>query len=125
MNLDCILGGVNIQGQTIPFVENIIEGTTDNVTLNGTQYTDFMFQKRGWTINFKVRNEAQYNALRAVYNAQFSTNSYPNFSCVYYGVNSLPVRMQLNDKFIELDGCQIRDVEIKLTEKTSVITGGS
>jgi len=124
-NLDCTLGGVNIQGQTIPFVENIIEGATDLVTLDGSQYTDFMHQRRGWTINFKVRNESQYNALRAVYNSQFTTFTYPAFSCPYYGVNGVHVRMYLNDKFIQADGCQIRDVEIRLIEQSAVYTGSS
>lgn len=122
-NLDCTLGGVSIVGQTVPFIENLLEGSSDLVTLGGVQYTDFLYQRRGWTINYEVLNEADYNAIRAVYDAQFTDYEYPDFTCSYYGVTNSSVRMYLNDKVIEKDGCRIRQISIRVIER-SPIAGG-
>lgn len=122
-NLDCTLGGVSITGQTTPFIENLLEGSSDIVTLGGVQYTDFLYQRRGWTISYEVLNEADYDAIRAVYDLQFSDYEYPNFTCVYYDVVNSPVRMYLNNKIIEKDGCRIRKIEIKVIERSPIYGG--
>lgn len=117
------LGGVALEVPTIPLMENIIEGTTDVVTLDGTMNTDFMNLRRGWEINFKVLDETQYDALRAVYNSQFTTFDYPDFSFPLYNITDVPVRMYINDKNIQRDGCQLRDVQVKLIEQIAIYTG--
>lgn len=116
MNVTGTLGGVQLEEFTIPFNETPLENAVDVTTLDFTVYTDFVNQKREWELNWRVLDESQYNAIRAVYDTQFTTGVYPTFVVPYYGINS-KVRMYINAKNIQKDGCHIKDVQIRLLER--------
>lgn len=117
MNLTGTLGGLQLEAFVIPFIETPLENSQDNTTLDFTMYTDFINRKREWELNWKVLTEDQYDDLKAVYDSQFTTHTYPTFVVSYYSI-STPVRMYINPKDIQRDGCQIRDVQVRLVEET-------
>ena len=117
MNLTFSLDSLTLQVPTVPFLDQPLENATDIVTLGGDMYTDFISQRRSWKLRWAVLDETQYNNLKAIYDAQFSTSTYPTFVLPYYSINT-PVRMHINDKDIRKDGCQIRNVEIELIRST-------
>ncbi|HYH16807.1 MAG TPA: hypothetical protein VD794_16360 [Flavisolibacter sp.] len=55
--------------------------------------------------------KADYDAMRAIYNTQFTEYTYPLLSIPFYGVEDQPVRMYINEKNIwnncgDLEGVQ-------------------
>lgn len=111
------LGGLSLQPFNIPFEEKPLENAVDVMSLDSTLSTDFVNRRREWDIAWKVLTEDQYNDLKAVYDAQFSSGIYPTFIITYYSINT-PVRMYINEKDIRKDGCEIWNVKIKLVQKT-------
>lgn len=116
-NLNFTLGGVALEVPTIPFLDKPIENAADVLTLDGTIYTDFVNQRREWEISWGVLDEDEYDDLKAVYDSQFSTGDYPTFLLPYYSINT-PVRVYINDRDIRKDGCEYRNVRIRLVKQT-------
>lgn len=114
-NMTGTLGGVTIDNFTIPFLERSIENAADVVTLDGTMYTDFININKEWTINFEELCHADYDALRAVYDGQFSNGEYPTLVLPYLSIDA-SVRMWINEKNIQKDGTNVRGFQIRLRE---------
>lgn len=118
MNVTGTLDGLQLEPFTIPFLERQLENAQDITALDGTIYTDFINKKNQWELNWTILHEDQYNALKAVYDDQFSNATYPEFVCTYYSIDT-PVRMYINDKDVRKDGCWIRNVQVTLTQESS------
>lgn len=116
-NVEGTLGGLQLQPFTIPFTQSTLENAVDVTTLDFTTYTDFVNRKYAWELNWGKLDEADYDALIAIYDAMFTSSTYPTFICTYYSINT-PVRMQINDKDVRKDGCYILGVRVNLTQKT-------
>lgn len=82
------------------FINTPIERATDVETLDASMYTDFVAQVEAWTFNYQSLTQAQYDALRAVYDNQFTNYVYPLLSIPFYGLEDQPVRMYINEKNI-------------------------
>lgn len=117
MNITGTLGGLTLQPFTIPLLVTSLENAVDVTTLDFSIYTDFVNQKNQWELNWGKLDETDYNALKAVYDSQFSTGNYPTFVMPYYSVNTT-VRMYINEKDIRKDGCYILGVQVTLIEST-------
>lgn len=116
MNIEVVLDGVTLPTPHIPFINGYQENATDNITLDGTLYTDWVNQRRSWSLTWVQLSKAQYDQLRGIYNAQFTDNNYPVLEIDYYGI-SAPVKVTINDKNIWNDGECIRGVEVILREQ--------
>lgn len=105
----------------IPLSTDTIEGATDVETLDGNIYTDFIRQKRRWTIPYTILTEAQYDAIRAYYDQQFLTPwSYPLLTIPYFDITNVPVRMYLNVKEVWKDCGDVQNVVITLRESRQI-----
>lgn len=108
----------------IPITDDDIEGASDNTTLDGNVYTDFLYLKKKWKQSFKQMDNTTYQRLRGFYTRQFSTGVYPELSMTNLStnktlVNSQAVRMTLKDGgVINECGCR-RNVQIELRESTN------
>lgn len=99
------------------FISKNMELTTDNVTLNNVMYTDFSGNTfNQWTINYQSLTEAEYDAIRADYDAQFATNLYPVIDIPFYDVADQPARMYINEKDIWNNCGSVEGVEIVFRE---------
>lgn len=108
----------------IPITDDDIEGASDNTTLDGNVYTDFLYLKKKWKQSFKQMDNTTYRRLRGFYTRQFSTGVYPELSMTNLATNttlvsSQAVRMTLKDGgVINECGCR-RNVQIELRESTN------
>lgn len=99
-----------------PFIQTPIEKATDVEVLNGDVYTDFTAQNKKWEMGWASLTEDEYEAIRAIYDAQFTSLQYPTLTIPYYSVDHVPVRMYINDKDIWNNCGSIQGVQITLRE---------
>ena len=120
MSIIGYLNGVELPEFSTPFVENIIENAADVVTLDGTMHTDFVNQRQGFALRWDVLSLDDYEIIRTIYNSQFGTGEYPEFTCDYYDADNVPCRMYINDRDVRRMGCDVYDVEVKLIRSGSI-----
>ena len=110
------LNDVELKRLEVPFIEAPIDRAVDVETLDGNVTTDWTARKKEWRLSWQALSEAEYNQLRAIYDAQFTNNAYPLLTIDYYNIEDLPVRMTINDKDIRWWGKTIENVSITLRE---------
>lgn len=69
-----------------PIVDKDIEGAVDNVTLDGNQYTDYLYLKKQYIQKWAIMCPDGYDELRGFYTRQFENGEVPSYR-VYYGAN--------------------------------------
>ena len=69
-----------------PIVDKDIEGAVDNVTLDGNQYTDYLYLKKQYIQKWAIMCPDEYDELRGFYTRQFEEGEVPLYR-VYYGAN--------------------------------------
>lgn len=108
----------------IPITDNDVEGASDNTTLDGNVYTDFLYLKKVWKQSWKQMDNATYQRLRGFYTRQFSTGVYPELTMTDLLTNtalvtSQAVRMKLTDGGV-INECGFRrNVTIELRQSTN------
>lgn len=95
------------------FLHTPIENATDVQTLDGNIYTDFTNQKSEWQFNYDSLTEDEYNAIRAIYDSQFTLFEYPFLSVAHYSLSNQPVRMYINEKDIWNNCGAIQNVQLR------------
>ena len=112
--------GITLPKVSLPFIENVIENAGDVVTLDGTMHTDFVNQRQGFELNWSVMTLDEYEVLRGIYDSQYTTGDYPEFTCDYYDAEDVACRMYINDRDVRVMGCQVYDVKVKLIRSGSI-----
>lgn len=97
----------------IPIKDTDIEGASDNTTLNGNVYTDFLYIKKEYQNTFAWLSEEEYAILDGFYRRQFTNGKYPLMTMTELGVDNLPVRLNITNGGI-VDNCGTR-TNVKLT----------
>jgi hypothetical protein len=90
-----------------------------NITLDGTLYTDFINNRRAWVVGWEKLKAADYDVIRAIYNRQYTTENIPIVFLVEYGI-SAPMKVEISDRNIRLNGEIIEGVTITLLEQYAV-----
>lgn len=108
----------------IPITDNDVEGASDNTTLDGNVYTDFLYLKKVWKQSWKQMDNATYQRLRGFYTRQFSTGVYPELTMTDLLTNtalvtSQAVRMKLTDGGVINEYSCRRNVTIELRQSTN------
>jgi hypothetical protein len=117
-NIVITLGGIVLPVPT-KFIQISGQNATDNRTLDGTLYTDYINVNRSWDVSWNNLCEDDYNDLYAIFFDQFSSLTYPTLSVPYYGI-SVPVKVSINEKDIFWDGNQIKGIEVTLLEQYAI-----
>lgn len=68
----------------VPIVDKDIEGAVDNVTLDGNQYTDYLYLKKQYIQKWSIMCDEEYERLRGFYTRQFDEAEIPTYE-LYYG----------------------------------------
>ena len=68
----------------VPIVDKDIEGAVDNVTLDGNQYTDYLYLKKQFIQKWSLLCDDEYTRLRGFYTRQFENADVPSYR-LYYG----------------------------------------
>lgn len=98
------------------FLRTPIDVAVDVVPLSNDMYTDFFPNRRSlWTFNYESLTKAEYDALKAVYDSQFTANDYPTLVIPFYGVN-IVARMTINEQDIWNNCGDVQGVQITFRE---------
>lgn len=90
-----------------------------NVALDGTLYVDFYNNRRKWEINWDYLEPAEHNAIKALYNAQFTNETFTYFGVPALGIN-VPVYINIIDTNRKWNGSLIEGFGIILEEQYAV-----
>lgn len=97
-----------------------LENAMDVRTLDWNIYTDFINSKRQWTLRWDSLDQADYDALRAIYESQFTLFQYPTLDIAYYSIADVPVRISMNTKQVWNNCGAVQNVEITLRETAQI-----
>lgn len=114
----------NNAGTTVlPLYSTLKETTTpnesENITLDGTLYTDFINNRRSWLVGWEKLKAADYDTIRALYNAQYTSESVPIVQIPQYGITA-PMKLNISDRDIRLNGEIIEGFSLTLKEQYAV-----
>lgn len=99
-----------------PLTEEILESSTEVVTLDMNMYVDLFGTKRVWTIQWGYMSGDDYDILRGYYDRQFSLGKFPEISIDNLGVNNVVAKMSLSNKIVTDESGLIENVELTLRE---------
>lgn len=99
--------------------ETVDPNETDNVTLDGTLYTDFVNNRRGWQVAWDKLKAADYDVVRALYGEQYQYEAYHTYELPEYGITA-PMKMNITDRNIRLNGEIIEGFSITLKEQYAI-----
>jgi len=116
-------GTMYLDGLQLPNYATLKEITqpniAKNITLDGSLYVDFYNNRRVWEISWKYLKAAEYDALRAKYNLQFSSQTMLQFVVDPLGL-FVPVFISINEKNIKWNGQLIEGFTITLEEQYAI-----
>lgn len=99
--------------------EIIDPNETDNTTLDGTLYTDFVNNRRGWIVAWEKLLADDYDTIRALYNEQYQHEDYHEIEIPEYGI-SARMKINISDRNIRLNGVIMEGVSITLKEQYAI-----
>lgn len=118
-NITIVLDGVTLPTPNVPFKELNGENATDVRTLDGTLYTDWINRLRSWELTWLSLSATEYDAIKQIYDNQFTNNAYPLLEIDFYGISVL-AKVGVNEKDIRWDGDCVHGFSITLTEQWAI-----
>jgi hypothetical protein len=98
----------------VPIVDKDIEGAVDNVTLDGNQYTDYLWLKKQFIQKWSILCDDEYTRLRGFYTRQFENADVPSYR-LYYG-DDIIRNSTLSGERTELSISGVADSTMSLTQ---------
>lgn len=92
---------------------------TENITLDGTLYTDFVNNRRSWVVGWSKLKVEDYDTIRALYNAQYTNETVPIVEIPEYGITA-PMKLSISDRDIRLNGEIIEGFSLTMKEQYAV-----
>lgn len=107
----------------LPLYSSLTEQTdpqeTDNTTLDGTLYTDFVNNRRAWRVAWDKLKAADYDIIRTIYNQQYQYEMYAKYTIPEYGISNR-MKMNISDRNIRLNGEIVEGFSITLKEQYAI-----
>lgn len=109
--------------QALPLYSSLKEildpNETDNTTLDGTMYTDFVNNRRSWMVAWDKLKADDYDIIRAIFNEQYQYEAYHTIEIPEYNVTAA-MKINISDRNIRLNGEIIEGVSITLKEQYAI-----
>jgi len=99
-----------------PLTEQVIEASSEVMTLDLNIYVDLLNTKRLWIIRWGYMSASDYQTLRGFYDRQFTLLKFPRVTITDMGITSVVVKATLSDKRITDESGLIENVELVLRE---------
>lgn len=107
----------------LPLYSTLKETTTpnesENISLDGTLTTDFINNRRSWVVGWEKLKAEDYDVIRALYDAQYLTESIPIVEIPEYDITA-PMKLNISDRSIRLNGEIIEGFSLTLKEQYAV-----
>lgn len=99
-----------------PLTIKDVEGKSQNTTLSGDVYVDFVYNKK--SIDFKLFNlsASDYEAIRGFYNRQFTNNRFPTITITELGITDLVVFMTMGNREINSQCIKTDSISLNFRE---------
>lgn len=99
-----------------PFTDSEEGGEEAITTLDGNVYVDFLYTKRTWERTFSYMKVQDYLDLKAFVDRQRTTYKFPLLSVPEFGVENVPVYLQISERQT-INRCgDVQDVKITMRE---------
>lgn len=112
-----------VNGTVLPLYSTLKEQLSpiesENITLDGTLYTDFINNRRSWVVGWDKLKATEYETIRALFNAQYTTEAIPVVQLVEYAI-SAPMKMNISDRNIRFNGEIIEGVTVTFKEQYAI-----
>lgn len=112
-----------VDSTTLPLYSTLRELTTpnesENITLDGTLYTQFINNRRTWIVGWEKLKAVDYDIIRALYDAQYATETIPVVEIPEYGITA-PMKIVISERNIRLKGEIIEGFSITLKEQYAI-----
>lgn len=96
-----------------PFTIADVEGKSQNTTLDGNIYVDFVYNKKQFSVDIFNLTPSDYATIRGFYDAQFTTGQFPTISIPELDISNMVVFFEMSNRNI-VNQCLLTD---KLTLK--------
>lgn len=110
-------------GRTLPkyngLVKQLPTNESENLTLDGTLYTDWFNRRRTWVITYELLTIAEFQTIQTLYDEQYSLNKYHMYQFDAQSIY-VPVKMSLNEAAIKHGSQYVENVQITLKEKNPI-----
>lgn len=113
-----ILGG-RVLPKPSSFLKIIQPNETDNVTLGGNLYTDFMNYRRAWQVGWKNIKEEDMSLIETLFQEQYELAIYHTLQFDAYDLY-VPVKMEVSNQNIRYNGSLIENFNIVLKEQFAI-----
>lgn len=87
--------------------ENEAPGSSENITLNGSMYVDYMYRRRSWTLRWDIISRDTFEDIKDRYDSQFTTGNLANVHIPSRSINVAChlkinlMNLKYNDQWIE------------------------
>lgn len=112
-----------VDSTTLPLYSTLREVVTpiesENITLDGSMYTDFTNNRRSWLVGWEKLKAADYDTIRALYDAQYTNEAIPLVEIPEYDVVA-PMKLSISERNIRLNGEIIEGFTMTLKEQYAI-----
>lgn len=117
MNITATINSVDLPAIEVPLKKLRLDMLNPNVTLSNDVFAYVTENRRRlWEFPYSYMDEATYEAIEAVYDAQVETGVFPTISIPYYGVEDVTVFMQLSGMNVIDDCGTVQDIQLSFRE---------
>lgn len=99
-----------------PLTISDVTGKSQNTTLNGNVYIDYIYNKKSIKVTLPKPSAADYEAIRAFYDRQFTTNHFPTISIPELNISNMVVAMEISSREITSKCLESDDIELTFRE---------
>lgn len=117
-DMKMFLGGQELPKPTT-FVRTLDPNETDNLTLGGTLYTDFINNRREWQVSWKLMTVEDYQIIHDLYMAQYANEAFHVLDFDAYSITE-PVKINISDQNIRFNGNFVENFHITLKEQYAI-----
>lgn len=112
--MQIIIGGVELPKPS-GFRRTVIGNESNNVTLGGVMYTDFINNRRSWRISWENLKYEDYEIIYDLYFRQYEEETYHYLQFDAYGLY-VPVKIEMSEEEIKHNSVLIKNFSITLIE---------
>ena len=119
-DMTIVIGGVTLPKPST-FKRSYIPNETDIETLGGGLYTDFINNRREWVIGWKnLLEDTDFEAIKSLYFDQYQNETYPLMTFEAYSIEDVPVKMNIAEQNIKLNGTIVENFLITIKEQYAI-----